>query len=1083
MLTPDRLPQNANLTATEAVNVGADGRGLVPNPLGLPLHDLALRPGTHRRVSFRATPGSVVEVALRASEWKPLDLLNASRSPAPPPPDRPDSVLGGGAADAATTATAESGTATPSAGAIGPAIAAGSTAAAAATVGLSAAGVVAPTEAESITNLRAALARPTGLGGIIRPFGVGDLLDPPFEIDPTDQLPPVPLPVEVVVSIRDGAELGRETLLAERNSPSPARANFDGIDGNDVIDVTFINPNDVAVICTTCTVSVDRRIRTSTVTLRNEMFLRAFNGAIRSLCPTIKVEDGSVKVELKGEIAEELGLTNMSADVPESFTGGATFESTDLEIMGQGDLIPSVVALLQGRIIASLAFLAGGDSNRIQQLRVRLESHVKPASFIEEVTAAYFDGPVAILERVTELITPASNFSLKDKVDELLADYPMLIDGNPHQQADPGFSASYALTGIHGNLGPFGVQVPEIRLSLFIVFNHQGKQIAAPFGDLPLDRLMVGDVRPSLHVDLDISDFDIDLEVPLWLDFVSLGTVRLADWIVEQGLEALADFLAGKAEQQIPAAVHKLIVDHQEEYGGLIAATLATIADRDQEFHRSAATREQFAISTIDTNQLRVPHDPNAGRRPSPMEGIGDQLPPLQPIDPDPIDPLAPRLTVSASPEQLLNRINHFVFVMMENRSFDHMLGHLSHPDHGGRNDVDGLDGSERLLGGDLTGTRALPLVGPKPDFWPNLPHEHEYVVRQINDGKMDGFASEYARKLARTRGVNPKGIFNDPERALRFQPAHVVDTYARLAREYTICDRWFPSVPTGTFPNRACYYSGVTPALTNDGVVEDFGYIQDLTIFDVLTHAGVDWKLFESDISFLRVFDRFRLEQDRIRPISELTDPLPTVTFIDPNFTGFPSAQPNNDDQPPTDVRNGQAFIADIVERIEQSANWESTMLVITYDEHGGFADHVPPPGAPGSSHPPGGPTSISLSHPDASTYGVRVPTFIVSPLVQRGGVSHHIFDHAAVFRTLLQRFAPEHVNSKIIPERVRRSRHLGDVLVDQPPRIAQPPTATSPVLAAAAPRGGARLAFDEAIDQEDAVWAVNQIGVPTRR
>ena len=581
-------------------------------------------------------------------------------------------------------------------------------------------------------------------------------------------------------------------------------------------------------------------------------------------------------------------------------------------------------------------------------------------------------------------------------------------------------------------------------------------------------------------VDLDIADFDIDLDVPLWLDFVSLGTVRLADFIVEQGLEALADFLAGKAEQQVPSAVHKLIADHQEEYGGLIAATLATIADRDQEFHRSAATREQFAISTIDINQLRVPHAPNAGRRPSPVQGINEQLPPLQPID---RDPFAPPVTVSASPDQLLQRIDHFVFVMMENRSFDHMLGHLSHPEHGRRRDVDGLDGSDRLLGGDLSGTRALPLEGPNPAFWPNLPHDHESIVRQINNGQMNGFASEYARKLARTTGVIPKGLLNDPELVLRFQPPHIADTYARLAREYTICDRWFASVPAGTYPNRACYYSGVTPSLSNGGIIGEFGYLKELTLFDVLTHAGVDWKVFESDISFLRVFDRFRIEQDRIRPLSELADPLPTVTFIDPNFTGFPSAQPNNDDQPPTDVRNGQAFIADIVERIEHSANWESTMLVITYDEHGGFADHVPPPGAPGSSHPPGGPTSISLSHPDASTYGVRVPAFIVSPLVRRGGVSHQIFDHAAVFRTLLQRFAPHHVNSKIIPERVRRSRHLGEVLVDQLRLTVQPASATPAVLAAAVPRGRARFAFDEAIDQEDAAWALNQIGVATHR
>lgn len=417
---------------------------------------------------------------------------------------------------------------------------------------------------------------------------------------------------------------------------------------------------------------------------------------------------------------------------------------------------------------------------------------------------------------------------------------------------------------------------------------------------------------------------------------------------------------------------------------------------------------------------------------------------------------------------------------MMENRSFDHMLGYLSHPEFGGRPDVDGLDGSERELGGDLTDTHTTPLAGPAASFWPNLPHAYDSIMRQINDGQMNGFASEYGRILDKTRGLNPKGLHNDPERALRFQTPDVVTTYDRLAREYTICDRWFSSVPAGTYPNRACYYSGVTPALFNRAL--DFGYLSELTLFDVLDHVGVEWRVFESDITFLRVYRNFRIDQDRVRPISEMTDPLPPVTFIDPAFTGFPSDLPNNDDQPPTSVRAGQAFLDRIVRFVENSSCWEKTLLVITYDEHGGFADHVPPPGAPGSSHPPNGPVQIPRSHPDASTYGVRVPAFVVSPLVARGGVSHQIFDHAAVLRTLLQRFAPQHVNSAIIPERVRRSRHLGEVLVDQRPLVPVNPVAQPFTIAAKAPPR-ARVTFAEEPDPEDLVFALNQIGKPTSR
>ena len=134
------FPQDANVTATEAVNVGADSRGFVPNPLSIPLRDLALRPGTHRRVSFRATPGTVVGVMLRASKWWPLDILNASRAPAAPPSNPPGPgpgpgpgpatgpVLAAGAVGTATMATAAAGNAAPQGRAalsieIGPAIA------------------------------------------------------------------------------------------------------------------------------------------------------------------------------------------------------------------------------------------------------------------------------------------------------------------------------------------------------------------------------------------------------------------------------------------------------------------------------------------------------------------------------------------------------------------------------------------------------------------------------------------------------------------------------------------------------------------------------------------------------------------------------------------------------------------------------------------------------------------------------------------------------------------------------------------------------------------------------------------------
>ena len=1036
---------------TDVFDPEIDQPNLVANDVGMPLHGLTLRPGSHRRVSFRATPGTSVEVGLRAHEWLPLDILDAPRA---------------GSAGGASTDPAEPPVVAPLA---------------------MEAGFVDGGIATLASEVAARLARPRLGGGL----GVGGIFDGGV-FDPLDPLPPEPpvdppprptVPIEVVVSERDGAELGRRTLRAEASSPSPAHFGVNDIRGNAVIDVTFINPNDVPAICTSCTVFAERRVRQTLTRMRMAPFRRAFNGAIASLNPTITVSNGKVHVSLEGELAHELGLHGLSTDVPESFEGGAKFEATDIEIMGQGQLVRRVIRLFRDHVSRNL--LTGIPSFERGGLARRRRSHVLVDRFIDEVADAYFDERVLVSDAVVELVTPDDASKqlrglLRARVDRWLEDFPLLTDPHEHRSVDPAFAASYALTGIHGELGPVSLEVEEIRLSLYLAFNHTAKKIATPFGDLPLDRLTVGAVRPALHVDLDISDFDIDIEVPLWLTVVSGGIVNLGAFLVEQGLEELADYLAGKAERQVPGAVHRLVAEHAVDYGDVIAATLEQIADRDHHFRRSFAIAGQFIISTIDPNQLRVPHDASAGVKPSPVAGVDDEVAPVLPIDHNPLA----SISVGPSPEELLNRIDHFVFVMMENRSFDHMLGYLSHPDFSDRGDVDGLDGSSRDLGGDLSGTRATPRPGPFPGFFPNLPHDHDSIVRQINDGRMNGFASEYARKLARTRGVIPEGLLNDPERALRFEMPDIVETYARLAREYTICDRWFASVPAGTYPNRACYYTGITPSLTNGGIADEFGYLDDLTLFDLLDHVRVEWRIFESDITFLRVFDRFRLEQDRIQLIGgpdDLPDPLPSVSFIDPNFTGFPSARANNDDQPPTDVRRGQEFVDGVVRRIEQSSHWDSTLLVIMYDEHGGFADHVAPPGAPGSSHPPGGPTQISFSHPDAHTYGVRVPAFVVSPFVRAGGVSHLIFDHAAVFRTLLQRFAPQHVNSKILPERVRRSRHLGEVLTDQPPRVATDTVARPQVLAASAPRRG-RLTFDKQVDPESGVAVLRSIGVPAR-
>lgn len=205
--------------------------------------------------------------------------------------------------------------------------------------------------------------------------------------------------------MRDGDELGRASLHPAAGSPSPARFEVDGIDTNDVIDVTFINPNDEAVICSTCMVWVSRQVRTSTTRMSTEMFLRAFNGAVASLAPMITAVDGKVRVSLHGELAHELGLHTITEDLPVSFSGAATFEARELEIMGLHEMIRQVIVLFQHRV-GQKAVAVRQDTDEYDILDMRRKTHVDVHAFIDAVADAYFDPQTLFNEVVLQRVTP-----------------------------------------------------------------------------------------------------------------------------------------------------------------------------------------------------------------------------------------------------------------------------------------------------------------------------------------------------------------------------------------------------------------------------------------------------------------------------------------------------------------------------------------------------------------------------------------------------------------------------------------------------------------------------------------------------
>lgn len=365
-----------------------------------------------------------------------------------------------------------------------------------------------------------------------------------------------------------------------------------------------------------------------------------------------------------------------------------------------------------------------------------------------------------------------------------------------------------------------------------------------------------------------------------------------------------------------------------------------------------------------------------------------------------------------------LSHIDHIVVLTMENRSFDHMLGYLSLPvAQGGlgRTDVDGLKGSESNT---FRGTTFTTTAVDGTFFSPDPPHGFEPVHRAINGGQMDGFASEYAAE----NGAAIAGSI------MGHQTATTVPNYDALARDFTIGHRWFAGHPGPTFCNRFTELTGhlnldprgfwefdnsspLRPVFTKT----IFDYLSDASFSD--TGQPVSWNYFEQGYCFLRFFTNYTFDDEHIVDLNDSergffalakAGTLPSVSFIDPHYIELP---PNaNADGAPADVKDGQAFVRQIVEAVVASPAWDSTLLVIVYDEHGGFYDHVPPSAA----------AKVSPELP-IDTHGVRVPVFLISPWVSAGAVfgsdsapvpanpkqrNDLHFDHTSILRTIARRF-----------------------------------------------------------------------------
>ncbi|TMB14520.1 MAG: alkaline phosphatase family protein [Deltaproteobacteria bacterium] len=357
-----------------------------------------------------------------------------------------------------------------------------------------------------------------------------------------------------------------------------------------------------------------------------------------------------------------------------------------------------------------------------------------------------------------------------------------------------------------------------------------------------------------------------------------------------------------------------------------------------------------------------------------------------------------PAETLPGRPHGSAIPIDHIVVLMQENRSFDHYFGRLHDQGQPRVRPV-----PRNASNPDPTNASG-PAIGTfhKTEYCETADLDHSWngTHKEYDGGRMDGFTAQ---------NVDP----TDPtgQRTMGFYDRTDLPFYYALFSAFATSDRYFCSVLTQTFPNRFFLLAGtsfghIANDLPTGDPVNDFA---QPTIFNLLDTAGVSWKIYFSQIAFADEFSYVRNHVPSMTfPVQDfMTDAqngtLPSVSFIDPIFLA--QATVENDEHPPSNVQVGQNFVGGIINALFASPQWPSSALFLTWDEHGGFYDHLPPPAA---CVPDGIPPMLgSGDEPGAfDRYGIRVPVVVVSPFARQRYVSHRVYDHTSILRFIETRF-----------------------------------------------------------------------------
>ncbi|HXJ95665.1 MAG TPA: alkaline phosphatase family protein [Terriglobia bacterium] len=373
--------------------------------------------------------------------------------------------------------------------------------------------------------------------------------------------------------------------------------------------------------------------------------------------------------------------------------------------------------------------------------------------------------------------------------------------------------------------------------------------------------------------------------------------------------------------------------------------------------------------------------------------------------------------------------IQHVFVLMLENRSFDHMLGFA---------DISGTDavsGAPTQISGlisppagavtsNLYGGQQFSVTQPADYAMPVDPgHEFPAVLEQLcGSGAVyakggaypailnSGFAASYAAASAAVK------VQSSPGEIMKcYNTASQLPVLNRLAEEFVVCDNWFSSMPGPTWPNRffvhAASSGGLDHSPSTDEIVEwesiDGFSFSNGTIFDRLDKSGVKWRLYAGD-DFPSVGALKGIKLTQVHGYDHFADDVAqsgypaAYTFIEPSYGHVVTDYKCGTSQHPLDdVTRGEMLIKCTYEAIRNSPLWDTSLLIITWDEHGGFFDHVAPPPAvaPADTTPTARNNQYGFTF---EQYGVRVPAIVISPLIPGNLIDHRLYDHSSILATV---------------------------------------------------------------------------------